>query len=273
MFGLMRFSALPLLAFLLAAGPSALRAAECDSPASGEGLRLEAVSPQLDLFLSDGRRIHFPALEPPRASAFEPERPQSVAKEIKALLADKPLAVRPLGPPDRWGRVPARLFVAGESESLDETLAAAGLAMATAATAPCAEKVRAAEAEARAARVGLWADPAFAVLAADQPQDYSARAGALALAEGKVRSIGRTAPRLYLNLGARYGGLALTISRRNLPAFERAGLTEATLRDRNVRARGVLEIRTGPQIELFHPGQIEFMDETAPQAAGATNRN
>jgi len=55
--------------------------------------------------------------------------------------------------------------------------------------------------------------------------------------------------------------LSLTIARRNQPLFARAGLTEKTLLHKTLRARGVLEIGAGPQIELFHPDQIEFMED------------
>jgi hypothetical protein len=109
--------------------------------------------------------------------------------------------------------------------------------------------------------LGIWADPDFAVLSGDERRDFSNRAGTLALVEGCIGSIGHTAPRLYLNFGGGRGGLSLTISRRNQPLFERAGLTEKNLLHKTLRARGVLEIGFGPQIELFHPSQIEFMDD------------
>ena len=124
----------------------------------------------------------------------------------------------------------------------------------------CGANVRAAEATARAEKLGLWADPDFAVIAADERQDLSARSGTLALVQGRVASFGRTRPRLYINFGAGRGGVSLTIARRNQAAFERAGLTEKNLLHKSVRARGVVEIGASPQIELFHPEQIEAME-------------
>jgi micrococcal nuclease len=109
--------------------------------------------------------------------------------------------------------------------------------------------------------LGIWADPDFALLSGDERRDFSARAGTLTLIEGRISSIGHTAPRLYLNFGGGRGGLSLTIARRNQPLFERAGLTEKNLLHKTLRARGMLEIGAGPQIELFHPNQIEFMED------------
>lgn len=252
---------LAVLAFIFVQ-PSRLHAAgslACDQP-SRETVRLANVGKRLDILLADGRMVYFPTLEPPRATRAAPDRPGAAASELASLLADKDLVLQRLGPADRWGRIPSRLFVPGEDQPADEILAAAGLAMAGIDGGACAGKVRAAEASARAEKLGLWADPDFAVIAADERQDLSARAGAMALVEGRISSFGHTPPRLYINFGAGRGGLALTISRRNQPAFERAGLTEKTMAGKMVRARGVIEIGAGPQIELFHPEQIKSIE-------------
>lgn len=233
---------------------------DCGS-AERENVRLARVGERLDVLLADGRMITFPALEPPRPTLAAPDRPKNVAAELTSLLAGKSLTLQRLAGADRWGRIPARLFVEGEGKSVDEILAATGLAMASADVGACGDNVRAGEATARADRLGIWADPDFAVLSGDERRDFSNRAGTLALVEGRIGSIGHTAPRLYLNFGGGRGGLSLTISRRNQPLFERAGLTEKNLLHKTLRARGVLEIGFGPQIELFHPSQIEFMDD------------
>jgi hypothetical protein len=230
------------------------------APSAPESVRLANVVDRLDIVLEDGRRIYFPTLEPPRATPAEPNRSVDIAREVAALLASKPLVLQKLGVPDRWGRIPSRLSVEGDGESVDETLVAAGLAMASAEADACDPRLREAEAAARAEGLGIWADPDFAVLSGQEKRDLSARAGALTLVEGRVSSIGHTAPRLYLNLGGGRGGLALTIARRNFPRFEQAGLTEKKLLHKKIRARGVLEIGAGPQIELLLPRQIEWIE-------------
>jgi endonuclease YncB( thermonuclease family) len=255
----------PLAAALVSVvAPSSARAAEvasCDSAASRENVRMASVGERLDIVLADGRMIYFPTLEPPRATPAAPERAKNVAAELTSLLAGKSLMVKKLGGPDRWGRIPALLFVEGEAESADEILAGAGLAMASGESGACGKSVLAAEAAARAERLGIWADPDFVVLPAEDSQKISARAGALTLVEGRVASFGHTAPRLYLNFGSERGGFSLTIARRNLALFERAGLGEKNLLHKWIRARGVVEMGAAPQIELFHPDQIEVMED------------
>jgi micrococcal nuclease len=253
--------------FWLAATVSSSAAPSC-AAATIEPVRVASVSDRLDLVLADGRLAYFPSLEPPRASAAAPQRPRETAAELASLLQNRALNLAALGPSDRWGRIPVRLFPEGESESADETLAAAGLAMASADPGPCGAGVLAAEAQARAAKLGLWADPAFAALDPDDRAAFIPRAGTLAVVEGRVRSIGHAGSRSYLNLGAGRGGVAIFVAKRNQPAFDRAGFDARSLANRPVRIRGVIEIGAAPQIELFHPGQIEFMDGTPP-AGGA----
>jgi endonuclease YncB( thermonuclease family) len=245
----------------LAAKGDAAEPLDCAS-AARETVHLAKVADRLDILLEDGRRIYFPTLEPPRATAAEPDRAGNVAREVTSLLAGKPLVLQKLADPDRWGRIPSRLTVEGESESVDEALAAAGLAMASAEADACNAGLRLAEAAARADRIGIWADPDFAALSGQEKRDLSARAGALTLVEGRVSSIGHTAPRLYLNLGGGRGSLSLTIARGNLSRFEQAGLSEKNLLHKRIRARGVLEIGAGPRIELFRPKQIELIEDS-----------
>jgi hypothetical protein len=256
---------LPLaLAVVFAGPPRACRAAEvsaCDSnTAPRETALLASVDERLDILLADGRMVFFPTLEPPRATKAAPDRPKNIAGELTSLLAGRTLVLLKLGGPDRWGRTPARLFVEGDAESVDETLAASGLVMASTEAGGCGKAVLAAEAAARDERLGIWADPDLAVVSTEDSAKLAARAGFLTLVEGRVASIGHSAPRLYLNFGERRGGFSLTIARRLLPLFDRAGLAEKNLLHRSIRARGVVEIGAAPQIELFHPGQIEFME-------------
>ncbi len=254
----------PIAALLFALPPCAGRAAEsltCDSAASRENVRVASVNDRLDMVLADGRMVFFPSLEPPRATPAAPDRPQNVAAELASLLAGKNLGLQKLAGPDRWGRIPALLFVEGDAESADEILAAAGLAMANADSGACAKPVMAAEASARVEKLGIWADPDFAILPAEIAQKFAGRAGTLTLVEGRVTSFGHTAPRLYLNFASGRDGFSLTIAKRNLPLFDRAGLGEKNLQQRFIRARGVVEIGAAPQIELFHPDQIEFIED------------
>jgi len=259
------------LAFSLIATlpPAAPRADECPA-GQREPVAVAFVSDRLDLRLADGRLIYFPTLEPPRASSAEPDRPKKTAAQALALLQGAPLFLQPLGAADRWGRLPARLFLTGQDETVDEILIGAGLAMRGADAAACAQNARRAEASARAAGVGIWSDPAFAALAADQTENFADRDGVLTLVEGRIISFGHAAARLYLNFGG-FGGFYATIAKRNQQSFARAGFSESRLRNRKLRLRGIVELPRGPHMELFHPEQIEFMDE-APGAHASGSR-
>ena len=231
-----------------------------------ERVEIVSVGERLDILLADGRLIAFPGVEPPRASLAEPDRFRATAAQVQALLQGKSLLLQPLGLADRWGRLPGRLFLPGAADSVDELLLGAGLVLRSAAPALCGEAARAAEDAARAAGIGVWSDPAFAVLSADRPEDFAAREDTLALVEGQVASIGRTSSRIYLNF-ARWGGFYATIARHDWAAFERAGFSEAGLRTKKLRLRGIVESGKGPHMDLFHPEQIEFMDEPPRKAA------
>ncbi len=250
-------------AFLLvtSAPTRAAEALNCRASAPREKVRVAKIGQKLDILLADGRLVYFPTLEPPRATSAAPDRPRYVAAQLTSLLAGRDLEMEKLGGPDRWGRIPVKLFVPGSSESVDVTLAAAGLVMAGIGAGGCGAQVRAAEAEARAASLGVWADPDFAVLDADRPESFARRAGTLALVEGRVTSIGHTRWRTYLNFGPGRRDFSLTIARRRLKEFARANLSPQKLLHKFLRARGVVEMRAGPQIELFHPDQIEFIED------------
>jgi hypothetical protein len=206
----LRFFVLVALALFLSSLPRASRAAEvsaCDSAADPrENATLASVDERLDIFLTDGRMIYFPTLEPPRATVAGPDRPKNVAAELTSLLAGRTLVLIKLGGPNRWGRIPAKLFVEGEAESVDEILAASGLVMASGESAGCGKAVLAAEASARGDLLGIWADPDFAVVSAEDGAKLASRVGVLTLVEGRVANIGHTAPRLYLNFGGGRGG-------------------------------------------------------------------
>jgi len=253
------------LGLIVSFASAAAKDAQCP-PGMRERVEVVAVGERLDVHLADGRVICFPALEPPRASPADPDRARTTAAQAQAFLAGQSLVLQALGVADRWGRTPARLFFPDQDESVDEILIGAGLAMRGAGIAPCDEGARAAEAAARAAGVGLWSDPTFSVLSAARPEDFVGRGGELALVEGRIAAIGRTPARLYLNFGA-WGGFYATIAKRELQAFERAGFSESSLRNRKLRLRGIVELARGPHMDLFHPGQIEFMDDAADGAS------
>ena len=132
---------------------------------------------------------------------------------------------------------------------------------ATVADKACAAELAAAEAAARRARRGIWADSA-AIKNAESPGDILARIGQFTVVEGKVLSVRQAGATTYINFGRRWTrDFAVTISRRVVPAFEAAGISLKSLENKRIRVRGWIEARGGPRIEALHVGQIELAGE------------
>ena len=254
------------LACLLAVGVLPARAAPCGDPAS-HGLQVASIDDRLEIALEDGRRLRLAGVEPPRVSPADPARPARTRDQLRAWLTKPGLRVDLellAAVPDRWNRLPARLFAPGGDgtpQSVAEAVVEAGLARVVidALARPCLRPLLALEAKARRSGLGLWRDPAFAVTPAADRAGLAARAGEVLLVEGLVSGVGATASRTYVNFGPiRTVDFAATVARNNLAAFEKAGAALSALSGKVVRVRGLLETGFGPQIELADPEAIEI---------------
>ena len=204
------------------------------------------------LLLADGRTLRLAGIEVTEASRAALQR----------LAAGKTLRLEKLGPGlDRYGRLVAFAFAGASQESLQQALLAAGEAR----VAPyvgdrgCASLLLEAEAAARAGRRGLWADPRFSPIMADNLARLRAETGHFALVEGKVLSVHPSGGTIYLNFGRRWTrDFSVIILRRLRPRFAAAGIDPLQLEGRTVRVRGIIEMRRGPVIEAEAPEQIEF---------------
>ena len=254
------------LACLLAFCALPARAAPCGDPAS-QGLRVEAVDERFEITLEDGRRLRLAGIERPRPTPANPGRPAQVRDQLRGWLMKPGLRVDLellAAVPDRWNRLPARLFAPGgegTSQSVAEALVEAGLARVEIdpLARPCLRPLLALEATARREGLGLWRDPAFTVAAAADRAGLAARAGEVVLVEGLVSGVGATASRTYVNFGPiRTVDFAATVGRNNLAAFQKSGVILAQLSGKVVRVRGLVETQFGPQIELADPEAIEL---------------
>ena len=163
--------------------------------------------------------------------------------------------------PDRYGRQPAFVFLAGSETPVQGELLRRGEALVSADVTDkdCAAVLAAAEAAARQAKKGTWADPT-AIKNAESPGDILAGMGRFTVVEGKVLSVRQAGATTYLNFGRNWTrDFAVTISRRMMPAFEAAGLGPKSLENRRIRVRGCVEARGGPRIEVLRVGQIEVL--------------
>ena len=257
------------LACLVALGALPACAAPCGDPAS-HGLRVEALDERLEITLEDGRVLRLAGIERPRPSPANPDRPAKARDQLRGWLMKPGLRVDLellAAVPDRWNRLPARLFAPGGdgvAQSVAEALVEAGLARVEIdpLARPCLRPLLALEARARREGLGLWRDSAFAVAAAADRAGLATRAGDILLVEGRVSGVGAAASRTYVNFGPiRTVDFAATVGRNNIAAFEKSGVLLASLSGKVVRVRGLLETQFGPQIELADPEAIEFAAE------------
>lgn len=114
------------------------------------------------------------------------------------------------------------------------------------------------EAEARAARRGLWALAAFAVRTDEEAGRF---ADSFQIVEGRVLKAAAARELLYLNFGRDYRrDFTIGLDRAALRAFRRASLDPASLQGKRIRIRGWIVWRGGPYIAATHPEQVEVLD-------------
>ena len=97
----------------------------------------------------------------------------------------------------------------------------------------------AAEQAARAAGLGLWADPYYVIRHAEDPAGILAVRGRFAVVEGKVLSVRESGGTIYVNFGRRWSeDFTVTVLKRNERSFTAAGLPLKKLAGQRVRVRG-----------------------------------
>jgi len=245
---------------MFVATPSPAISAGCAFEPQGEG-RVAAIIDARSFRLDDGREVRLAGIEPIAAESGPAEQ-ASDTSALSAILKGHDVTLRgDDDTPDRYGRQPAFVFLDGSQNSVQEMLLGEGEALAagTITDKDCATSLNAAEAAARSAKKGTWADPAV-IKNAESPGDILAGIGRFTLVEGKVLSVRQSGATTYLNFGRIWTqGFAVTISRRMIPVFEAAGIGVKSLENRKVRVRGWVEARQGPRIEMLRVGQLELL--------------
>jgi len=241
--------------------------AACGRPAG----RVQAVSvdERLDIELADGRTVRLGGLDAPSADRGAPE----IAKAARDFLSQRLIGreaelILLAGGIDRWGRTVADLSL---PESEPQSTAAALLSAGYARVRPefetrgCAAERLAIEDGAREEDLGIWRDPDFAVIQSSNSAALRRRSGRFVVIEGMVRRVGFTRSRLYLDLAPR-DGPTIVVARRLETALAREGRPVGGLVGRTIRARGALDDRFGPRIEVADPAMIEIA--RGPNAPG-----
>jgi endonuclease YncB( thermonuclease family) len=244
---------------LLAAAASPADAAGCSFEPQGEG-RVAAIIDARSFRLEDGREVRLAGIEPVISETAQANRTSALAAIVaghEVTLSGEDDA------PDRYGRQPALVFLDRSGTSVQSLLLAQGAALVstTVTDKDCALVLNAAEAAARQAKQGIWADPS-AIKNAESPGDILTGIGRFTVVEGKVLSVRQAGATTYLNFGRNWTrDFAVTISGRMIPAIEAAGTALKSLENRRIRVRGWVEARGGPRIEVLRVGQIELLGE------------
>jgi endonuclease YncB( thermonuclease family) len=254
----MRIAALALCGFTLVAATRPAIAAGCAFEAQGEG-RVAAVIDARTFRLEDGREVRLAGIEPVYS-----ENPADRTSALAAIVTGHEVTLAGEDDtPDRYGRQPAFVYLDHSDTLVQSLLLAQGdaLVSATVTSKDCASVLAAAEAAARQAKRGTWADSS-AIKNAESPDDILAGIGRFIVVEGKILSVRQAGATTYLNFGRNWTrGFAVTISRRMIAAFEAAGIVPKSLENRKIRVRGWVEARGGPRIEALRVGQIELLGE------------
>jgi endonuclease YncB( thermonuclease family) len=237
-------------------------------PKAASQATVVSVNDRLELTLTDGRVLRIAGLEAAGPTPSDPDLGLRGRDWLAAWLENRDILYQALDSrPDRWGRYTATVFaapVSGEAplSSAGERLAGQGFARVVPDQYknPCEKRLLQAEKPSRDARLGLWNDPYYEIIAATDTLAFTEHAGSLVLAEGRVTDVRDGAGRTTLFFGPqRRNHLAVTVLQRNVKIFETAGLHFHDLIGQTLRVRGVLETHFGPEIEVTNPGEVELI--------------
>jgi hypothetical protein len=124
---------------------------------------------------------------------------------------------------------------------------------------PCLATLLTLEEEARAAKRGLWNDQQFMPLPATDRAALLERRGQQVIVEGRVISVGQTRSQTYLNFGHyRSYDFAVVLDRQVQKSFDSAGTKLSALSGKDVRVRGLMDVRFGPHIQIHDSEALEM---------------
>ena len=279
-----RFAAALLGALLT--GHAVARAAAAERPAlpcSPEGaqaVRVGSVAEDFTLHLADGRTVVLAGIDPVRNTADHPRIAAEARAAVEAWLRGRDVLLQPAGAgADRWDRWPGLVFAgtdaAPEPPQLSVSLALVDAGLARARPEPparaCWASLLAGEARARAAGLGLWADPYYAVREASD-EGLAAITGALALVEGRVTRVGQGRSRLYIGLDGPAADFSLRLGKREAAALFGPGGSAERWKGLRVRVRGFLDDRFGLGMDIAGDDQVEILDERPSEAEDVAGR-
>jgi endonuclease YncB( thermonuclease family) len=248
---------------------AAAAGAACRFDVTGAG-RVVAVLDGRSLALDDGREVRLAGIEaPPMPAPGETDARAAAASAAKAalesLVLGQSVELRQRQPEsDRYGRLLAFVSLPQAAEpSIAHALIGRGFARVGASLddPACTAELLSRERVARTQRLGLWAEPDYAIMSAENGAALLGQQGRFAVVEGKVASVRESGGMIYMNFGRRWSqALTVTILKRHERSFAAAGLQPDRLANLRLRVRGYVEERSGPRIEATRPEQIEIAE-------------
>ncbi|MCX5477590.1 thermonuclease family protein [Kaistia geumhonensis] len=245
--------------------------AAAEDACAGQAAEQATVAAVLDgatLALDSGRIVRLAGILAPEPPLGRDAEEWPIATAARTALGSLALgravtvAATPAGA-DRYGRGVALVGVVDGPASLSEAMVAIGLARAMpAGEAPsCLAALFSREREAREKRLGLWAEPYYAIRAARDPA-LAEREDAYDLVEGRILSVGERGPTAYLDFGRDWRtDFTAVVSGPAGEALAARGVPVSSLEGRRVRLRGWIEQKDGPSLRITDPGQLELLDD------------
>lgn len=275
---------LAILALTLAAMPGAATAQISVTPACKlQPGPVRAVAHVLDgetVRLDDGGEVRLIGALAPRGSdvgASDADWPPAEAarQALAALVQGRSVSLAFGGQRiDRYGRWLAHLVV--ERDGLERwvqgELLEQGMARAYAlpSNAACMADLIARERVARKNGRGLWLNAAYQIRSAERPDELLAYRHSFQLVAGRVASVAVRYGQVYINFEKRDRTAFSVIVRRSSEAPLQPDPRK--LEGRSVLARGWIDRRAGPVIEIGALSQLELIDQAEAAGASAESR-
>ena len=220
----------------------------------------DGITTEGDVALVDGTRAHLPGLR----LRILPGSEDELATMLTPWARVMPYLLKDAAKPDRWNRqaVSLRRGSGSDGQDLATELLKSGFAITWPAELPpnCRNLYLKAEAAARDALRGIWKDQRFGMLDASNGTDIAARAGQIAVMNGRVNHVGQTRRATYLNFGARGTGASVEIGLGIWRDLERQGWTRERFKGQVVRVRGVIAEARPARMLVLHASALEMVD-------------
>lgn len=254
-----------LYAFLLAAAvwaaPSFAAAPACAGDVEIADAHIMRIEKNGVLVMTDGRALKLEGIRLPMGAADH--APQAIADramaELDRLAKGQRLDARATYPKeDRYDRVRSQIFTR-DGNWLQLDLLQKGLARVEISPdrGECYRELYAAEADARKAGAGMWADPAYATRLGEQ---LGGDIGTFQIVVGKVVNTAIQNGAVYLNFGPDWRrDFTVIIGAEDAKTFKTMGVDPMNYEGKLIRVRGVVQPANGPAVVVGNPKQIEVL--------------